>query len=57
LAVARTAPGAAVASANESAFARLAALEHQLDAVTELLDAGELGRARLLAHAWRDSRP
>jgi hypothetical protein len=35
----------------------LAALEHLVDVVVVLLDAGELDRARLLAHAWRDSRP
>jgi hypothetical protein len=40
----------------ESAAARLAALEHLLDAVTASLDAGESGRARTLARAWKDSR-
>lgn len=33
-----------------------AALEHLLDAVTALLDTGEGGRAKTLAHAWRASR-
>ena len=47
---------AAALSANESASARLAALEHLVDAVVVLLDAGELDRARLLTHAWRDGR-
>lgn len=41
----------------ESTAARLAALEHLLDAVTVLLDAGERERASTLAHAWRISRP
>jgi hypothetical protein len=41
---------------SESAEARLAALEHLLDAITTLLDAGESGRAKMLAHAWRDGR-
>lgn len=36
--------------------ARLAALEHLLDAVAALLDAGESSRAKTLAHAWRASR-
>lgn len=40
---------------SESAAARLEALEHLLHAVTTLLDAGESGRAKALAHAWRDS--
>jgi hypothetical protein len=50
----REQPTASVGS--ESAAARLAALEHLLDAVVALLDAGESGRATRLAHAWRDSR-
>ncbi|MEY4511267.1 MAG: hypothetical protein RLZZ450_3389 [Pseudomonadota bacterium] len=48
-------PAAAV-SANDSASARLAALEHLVDAVVALLDADEPDRARVLAHAWRNSR-
>jgi hypothetical protein len=56
-AVARSGPGAAVASAGDPACARLAALEHLVDAVVVLLDAGEPDRARALAHAWRHSRP
>ncbi|MDB4987859.1 MAG: hypothetical protein JWN04_3037 [Myxococcaceae bacterium] len=53
--VARSEPAAA--SANDSASARLAAPEHLIDAVVALLDAGEPDRARLLAHAWVNSRP
>lgn len=55
-AVARSEPPAAV-SANESASTRLAALEHLVDAIVVLLDAGDLDRARLLAHAWKEGRP
>jgi hypothetical protein len=47
---------AASSMGSESAAARLAALEHLLDAVTTLLDAGESGPAMALARAWRDSR-
>ena len=46
----------AAPAGSESAVARLAALEHLLDAVTALLDAGESARAKMLAHAWRVSR-
>jgi hypothetical protein len=56
-AVARSKPPAGAVSTNGSAGARLAALEHLVDAVVVLLDPGELDRARLLAHAWKDSRP
>jgi hypothetical protein len=54
--VARPEPQAAAVSANESASARLAALEHLVDAVVVLLDAGEFDRAKALTHAWRNTR-
>lgn len=43
-------------SANDVASARLVALEHLVDAVVALLDAGELDRAKALARAWRNTR-
>jgi hypothetical protein len=50
-------PPAVPLSANAPASARLAALEHLVDVVVALLDAGEPDRARSLAVAWKDSRP
>jgi hypothetical protein len=39
-----------------STVSRLTALEHLLDAVTALFDAGESARAKMFVQAWRNSR-
>jgi len=53
-AVARFEPAAA--AAGDNARARLAALEHLVDALVVLIDAGEFDRAKVSAHACRTTR-